>query len=173
MKRRAWVLLAAMATSGCLGTSALSEKVKKFNLSATENRYGRAAIFLGLQVLYVSRICTALDLLFFNSVEFWTGKNPISGKRALVELPVADAARLGGSSVERAQVEWKAQDRALLLVELTSGERCSLDLVREGDHYSVSYLGRELYRGRIGAPAVDASRGAEWIDVALQGGAAE
>jgi hypothetical protein len=32
-------------------------------------------------------ITSAVDLFVVNSIEFWTGQNPITGERALVDTP--------------------------------------------------------------------------------------
>ncbi|MGB5142859.1 DUF3332 domain-containing protein [Shewanella indica] len=75
--------------AGCMGQMGLSGMLTKGNLSAVDNRYGRAGLYLLLAPVY--GITAAADLFIFNSIEFWTGKNPITGKSpALVDMP-ADA----------------------------------------------------------------------------------
>ncbi|WP_335908830.1 DUF3332 domain-containing protein [Shewanella indica] len=75
--------------AGCMGQMGLSGMLTKGNLSAVDNRYGRAGLYVLLAPVY--GITAAADLFIFNSIEFWTGKNPITGKSpALVDMP-ADA----------------------------------------------------------------------------------
>ncbi|WP_345858076.1 DUF3332 domain-containing protein [Shewanella algae] len=79
-------LLICSQLAGCMG---LSGMLTKGNLSAVDNRYGRAGLYLLLAPVY--GITATADLFIFNSIEFWTGKNPITGKSpALVDMP-ADA----------------------------------------------------------------------------------
>ena len=80
-------LAAVMFLSACMGQMGVSKKLTGFNLKAVDNRYGRAGTYLLLSPVYA--ITAAADLIVFNSIEFWTGKNPITGKSpALVDTPV-------------------------------------------------------------------------------------
>ncbi|WP_434362455.1 DUF3332 domain-containing protein [Parasalinivibrio latis] len=83
------IAAAVMVTSlsGCMGSMGLSSMVTKANLSAVDNRYGRAGLYVLMSPVY--GIAATADLFIFNSIEFWTGKNPITGKSpALVDMPV-------------------------------------------------------------------------------------
>lgn len=85
---RALALLAGMVASvglsGCMGQMGLSSMVTKGNLSVVDNRYGRAGVFVLLSPVY--GLAATADLFVFNTIEFWSGKNPITGKSpALVD----------------------------------------------------------------------------------------
>ncbi|KMV28957.1 DUF3332 domain-containing protein [Photobacterium swingsii] len=83
------VAMAVLATSltGCIGQMGTSAAVTKLNLSAVDNRYGRAGLFVLLSPVY--GIAATADMFIFNSIEFWTGKNPITGRSpAVVDMPV-------------------------------------------------------------------------------------
>ena len=86
-KGRAMALMAMAATmglSGCMGQMGLSGMVTKGNLSVVDNRYGRAGVFILLSPVY--GLAATADLFVFNTIEFWSGKNPITGKSpALVD----------------------------------------------------------------------------------------
>ncbi|MBL0559749.1 DUF3332 domain-containing protein [Aeromonas hydrophila] len=87
-KGRALALLAGMVASvglsGCMGQMGLSSMVTKGNLSVVDNRYGRAGVFVLLSPVY--GLAATADLFVFNTIEFWSGKNPITGKSpALVD----------------------------------------------------------------------------------------
>lgn len=91
MKKRVYqaVALSILATTltGCIGQMGTSQLVTKANLSAVDNRYGRAGLFVLLSPVY--GIAATADLFIFNTVEFWTGKNPITGKSpAVADTPV-------------------------------------------------------------------------------------
>ncbi|MCL1057539.1 DUF3332 domain-containing protein [Shewanella gelidimarina] len=73
--------------SGCMGQMGLSQMVTKGNLSAVDNRYGRAGLFVLMSPIY--GIAATADLFIINSVEFWTGTNPVTGQSpAVVDMPV-------------------------------------------------------------------------------------
>lgn len=84
------ITLATLLTTqltGCMGQMGLSAMVTKGNLSAVDNRYGRAGLFMLLSPVY--GFTAMADLFIFNSVEFWTGTNPITQRSpAVVDMPV-------------------------------------------------------------------------------------
>ena len=57
-------VLAACAV-GCIGTGGITGKAREMNLRLVENRWGREGIYLGMQALWIYRICTVLDLFVF------------------------------------------------------------------------------------------------------------
>ncbi|MBV7314164.1 DUF3332 domain-containing protein [Shewanella sp. NIFS-20-20] len=80
-------LLICTQLTGCMGSMGLSGLVTKGNLSVVDNRYGRAGLFVLLSPVY--GFAATGDLFIFNTIEFWTGTNPITGKSpALVDMPV-------------------------------------------------------------------------------------
>lgn len=76
----------ASALTGCVGSNAVTGKVMEFNVEVVDNRYARAGVNLLLAPVY--GITTAVDYALFNSLEFWTGKNPINGKPHLFDSKV-------------------------------------------------------------------------------------
>ncbi|BBQ54200.1 DUF3332 domain-containing protein [Aeromonas jandaei] len=81
------MMVASMGLSGCMGQMGLSGMVTKGNLSVVDNRYGRAGVFMLLSPIY--GLAATADLFVFNTIEFWTGKNPITGKSpAVVDMKV-------------------------------------------------------------------------------------
>jgi hypothetical protein len=152
VKRAIFALALVLASStGCIGTFALGEKVKKANLTVVENRWGREGIFLALNLLWVYRICAVFDLFIFNSIEFWSGENVVNGKSRLVDVPASTIERMGQLEIERARVERLSETEAKLHVDLRNGDRMAFDVLREGESYTVSYAGRVFYEGKLDA----------------------
>lgn len=149
MKRAILALALVAMTSGCLGTGGVGGTVKEWNLSVTENRWGREGVFFVFQVLPVYRICLVLDLVVFNSIEFWTGKNMINGKSPLVDIPPAAAQKIASNEIERAQIEHLSDTAAKLHVDFANGDHLAFDVLRDGESYTVSYLGRVFYEGKV------------------------
>ncbi len=76
----AGLLLASLVPAGslgCFGRFQLLRNVYKFNLDATPDPWMRWFVFLVLNVVPIYGLATTIDLLLANSVEFWTGDNPI------------------------------------------------------------------------------------------------
>ena len=75
-----------LSLSGCMGQMGLSQSAIGVNMKLVDNRFGRATVYLLASPIYA--VIGAIDLVIFNSVEFWTGTNPYTGKSAIVDTPV-------------------------------------------------------------------------------------
>lgn len=85
--------LITASLTGCIGQMATTGMVMKFNLSAVDNRYARAGLYVLMSPVY--SISAGADLFIFNTIEFWTGTNPISGKSpALADTPAASIIKI-------------------------------------------------------------------------------
>jgi hypothetical protein len=74
----AFVLIAALLVSvtGCYGSFNLTKKLYTFNGSMGD-KWVNEAMFL-LLMIPAYGICGMLDVLFLNTIEFWTGNNPVT-----------------------------------------------------------------------------------------------
>ena len=142
-------LLSVLMLGGCMGHNALTAKVIKWNLESADTRWGREGIFVGLWITLVIPICAVLDLLIFNSIEFWSGENNLNGKSPVVDMPKEEVQKMGFNGVDRAQVERLSSTTANLHIDFTNGDSATFDVLRKDSTYSVSYLGVEFYTGTI------------------------
>ncbi|MGF1724435.1 DUF3332 domain-containing protein [Photobacterium nomapromontoriensis] len=99
MKKIAYkaVAMTILATSltGCIGQMGTSQLVTKANLTVVDNRYARAGLYVLLAPVY--GIAATADLFIFNTIEFWTGRNPITGKSpALADTPMNAVIKVNG-----------------------------------------------------------------------------
>ena len=72
-------LLAVMVfTSGCIGTMSATSRVKTWNREI-ENRWAGQGVYILLRLPYggIYGLLFLSDVLFFNSIEFWGGNNPV------------------------------------------------------------------------------------------------
>ena len=139
-----------LLSTGCIGHMGVTQKVKKGNLSLTEHRWGREGIFVGFQVFWVYRISALLDLVVFNSIEFWSGENPITKKPALASLPPEAIEKIfAEQDIDMAQIQRINDTEAKMYLAFNNGDKMTFDVVRTDDTYTVSYLGREFYTGQI------------------------
>jgi hypothetical protein len=86
-------------STGCIGNMGLSGKVREFNLETTQDRWGREILFVLLQVFPVYSFAGALDLVVFNSIEFWTGTNPINGSASVSPIAMQEWTTEDGTKV--------------------------------------------------------------------------
>jgi len=66
--------------TSCFGSFNLTRKLIGFNKSISPNKWVRWLVFLGLTIIPVYSFANLADVFFANSVEFWTGSNPITVK---------------------------------------------------------------------------------------------
>jgi hypothetical protein len=85
MKSRSFRLVAMLFTavlslhvSGCFGSFALTKKIYGINEGVSENKFVRWLVFLAFTIIPVYGVGTFLDAIVFNSIEFWSGSNPLA-----------------------------------------------------------------------------------------------
>lgn len=71
-------MAAALLTTSCVGSFSLFNRVAKWNMRATNSKFLNEIIFLLISPAYV--VCTTVDALVLNTIEFWTGNNPLAQK---------------------------------------------------------------------------------------------
>lgn len=82
MKKRFFTVSAIVAISGslmfssCIGPFNLSNKLLAWN-QTVDNKFVNEVIFFAFHIIPVYPISYVADILVFNSIEFWTGENPI------------------------------------------------------------------------------------------------
>lgn len=69
----------ALLMSSCIGKFAAFNGILKWNQKVTSNKFINWLVFLCLNIVPVYYVGMFLDAILFNSIEFWTGSNPIAG----------------------------------------------------------------------------------------------
>ena len=135
-----------VATTACFGKFRLVQKVYSFNKRVDPDPWIRWFVFLVLSVIPVYAVAFMIDTLLANSLEFWTGTNPITadaGTRKVVQGPngetmtltslgqgvldvtlVKDQRMLGHFTVrseEKGLSAWDAQGQLLARVQDVAG----------------------------------------------------
>jgi len=81
MKRlvRCIVALSVLTTllTGCYGKFALTRKVYQIN-GQVSDKYLRSAVTWAFIIVPVYGVASFLDFVLFNTIEFWSGKNPVA-----------------------------------------------------------------------------------------------
>src|SRR5690606_10680204 len=96
----------AVATVGVLGSSAcfgsfnLTRKVYNFNKGVSPDKWVQELVFLAFAAIPVYSIAAGLDALNINSIEFWTGENPVMVSKATTR---EDGSRLVQTSTVTAE----------------------------------------------------------------------
>ena len=126
MKRLASFL--PVATGGCFGNFELTQKVWRFNRDVDDDKWVQEIVFLLLAIVPIYGGAAILDVVVFNSFEFWTGDNPVmasNGDRQVIET-------------EQGEVVLTRVDERTLEVVFTAvdGRKENLTLVREADSFA-------------------------------------
>ena len=68
---------AILSSSACFGSFNLTRKLYAFNKDVSKDKFVRELVFLGLNIVPVYGIAGFVDAVVVNTVEFWTGTNPV------------------------------------------------------------------------------------------------
>lgn len=77
----AGLLAVALLASGCYGPFHLTRRLHRWN-GQVGDKWAQEFVFLVLAWLPIYGITTLGDAIVFNSIEFWTGENPVSPEAA-------------------------------------------------------------------------------------------
>ena len=84
------VLIVALllTTAGCFGSFQLVNKVYKFN-GTLGGKFVNELGFLVMVIVPVYGVATFIDAIVLNTIEFWTGKNPVTAVNGVqtIDLP--------------------------------------------------------------------------------------
>ena len=155
MIRRGLVIVCLCAflpgATGCFGSFELTRKVYGFNQRIDQDKWIQWLAFIALNFVPVYGAATFVDVIFANSVEFWTGQNPIAGPVTRTEY---------GPNGEVAQATFLPGRICDLEITDASGERHVLRLVGHDGGISVyDAAGQKLgtVTDRDGVPALVAA----------------
>lgn len=83
LKVSALLLAATLLTSSCVGSFSLFGRVAKWNTHATSSKFLNEIIFILISPAYA--VCAVADALVLNTIEFWSGSNPMAQKVGTVQ----------------------------------------------------------------------------------------
>lgn len=128
------VIASSVLLSGCMGKFALTKKLYKWNSTVGQDRWVNEIIFVGLAVILpVYGLSLLADGIVFNSIQWWTGDNPVA--------KAGDQQRVIGEDGSEALLTLQADGSIDVQATAASGERTAFTLVRSGD--SVAVLGQD------------------------------
>jgi hypothetical protein len=72
------VAVLSLHVSGCFGKFSLTRAMWDFNKNVSSNKFLQWAVFLVMVIVPVYSVGALVDALVINSIEFWTGENPVA-----------------------------------------------------------------------------------------------
>lgn len=128
------VIASSVLLSGCMGKFALTKKLYKWNSTVGQDRWVNEIIFVGLAVILpVYGLSLLADGIVFNSIQWWTGDNPVA--------KAGDQQRVIGEDGSEALLTLQADGSIDVQATAASGERTAFTLVRSGE--TVAVLGKD------------------------------
>jgi hypothetical protein len=67
----------SLGTAACFGSFHVTRNVWSFNKKVSPNKWAQELVFLAFNIIPVYGIAGFVDAVVVNSVEFWTGTNPV------------------------------------------------------------------------------------------------
>lgn len=104
-----------VGSTGCFGSFQLTRKLYSFNKSVSPDKWVQELVFLGMNIVPVYSVVGLADALFANTVEFWTGTNPVASARTMT--PNGTALVQTGSTT--------STGKTLVIDEVKNGETLS------------------------------------------------
>jgi hypothetical protein len=85
-----FLVLALLVTAfGCYGSFQLTTKVYKFN-GGLGNKWVNELGFLVMSIVPVYGVAVFVDAIVLNTIEFWTGTNPMASNNAIQTIDLPD-----------------------------------------------------------------------------------
>lgn len=76
--------LLCTSMSSCMGKFALTRNLYAWN-GQVSNKFVNEIVFVGLCILPVYEVCAVADLFVLNSIEFWSGDNPMTASTKTID----------------------------------------------------------------------------------------
>lgn len=132
-----WLLIGSMATTSCIGSYSLFNKFTKWELHMTDNKYVNAIVGFVLDIVCIP-VTLLADSLILNTIEFWSGENPIASNAGKTQQVMGKDGRYYAVKTLKNGYEIKAP----------TGEITNLIHNAENDSWSVEQNGvvKEIFR---------------------------
>lgn len=125
----AMAALLCSSMSSCMGKFALTKNLYGWN-EQISNKFVNELVFIAFWVLPVYEVCGLADLLVLNSIEFWSGDNPMSASTKTIDT-------------DHGRYLVKCDGKGYDIVQEESGESYRLDFAQESQTWSLQIDDKE------------------------------
>ncbi len=77
-------IAASLTTTSCIGSFSLTNKLLSWNKSIS-NKFVNELVFFAFWIVPVYEVSALADILVINSIEFWSGNNPVASGTKVIE----------------------------------------------------------------------------------------
>ena len=132
------VLVACFFAVGCTGSFNLTRKVYDFHRSQ-EDKWADELMFLVVVFVPIYSFSTLADAIVFNSIEFWTGENPVTAKNG-------SSMKVVGRGNDKATISYNPATDEVTIQTLTQAGQETLIMERSSSNVTAKDLeGNVLY----------------------------
>ncbi len=106
------LVVGGLTLSSCIGSFGLWNNLRNWN-AGVGNKFANEIVFLAFHIIPVYPVAYLADILVLNSVEFWSGENPVTAQLGIKEVKGKDghdyliATREDGYTISRKGEEGK------------------------------------------------------------------
>ncbi len=121
--------LLCTSLSSCMGKFALTRNLYSWN-DQISNKFVNELVFVAFWILPVYEVTTLADLLVLNSIEFWSGDNPLTASTKAIDT-------------DHGRYLVKCDGKGYDIKLESTGESYRLDFAKENQTWSLQYDGKE------------------------------
>lgn len=121
--------LLCSSLSSCMGKFALTKNVYAWN-EQISNKFVNELVFVAFLILPVYEVCGLADILVLNSIEFWSGDNPMTASTKVIDT-------------EQGRYLVKCDGKGYDVTLESTGESYRLDFAEETQTWSLNLEGKE------------------------------
>lgn len=114
----------SLTLSSCLGSFSMTNRVTAWN-KQVGHKFVNELVFVGLCVMQVYSVTLLADMFVLNSIEFWSGTNPM------------DAASVKVVDTEHGRYLIACDGKGYSITHQTTGEKTRLEFIEETDTWAV------------------------------------
>jgi hypothetical protein len=133
------VTLGLFGSSACFGSFQATKKVYAFN-KGVGDKWVVEVVFLAMNIVPVYSIAAFADAVVFNSIEFWTGENPMSS--------VSLSEQQDGTSIRQTRTV-SGDTRMMTLEEIKAGQVVSTTTISHKTGTDLVSLETKFADGRV------------------------
>lgn len=121
MKKKSYTLLisAALASSllfsSCIGSFGLSNKLLDWNKNL-DSKFVNELVFIAFCIIPVYEVAGLADILVLNSIEFWSGSNPVADTGNIQKIETKDGVYAIKTQKDGYKIQKEGEEKAIELV---------------------------------------------------------
>lgn len=159
MKKKSLTLLLASTVAGsvlfssCIGSFGLTNKLLTWN-NSIDSKFVNELVFIAFWIVPVYEISAIADVLVLNSIEFWSGSNPVADAGSVKTIDTQNGVYTVETKTDGYHIQKEGEEKAIDLVfdqtdkswsVEANGDTCKL-MKFEGNDKVVMYLpdGKEM-----------------------------